>query len=328
MHDRKNNYQGPKRIAHRGDWSVAPENTLSAFKAAVNGKAEGIEIDIRMTRDREIVVFHDETLTRVMAGLQDCPVGKRISELTWEELSCIRLPYGGHLLNHFPRRGFEKEQWYYYPWNQTETPRETVCHMKRISKAAQTEEDFYRMLSQEYADTYRAACEEDPRTERVMRLEEFLLWLKEQAEDFIAEIEYKEASMMEELLTLFEKTGTAGRCILFSGVEAYNREIQTYCAVHGKPEGLKLGANIRFLTEETFASIKEYDLYEVGLNAGAYTKKDVKFLNDLGIQVFSNLGDYHKWWADIQPCGAAEGTAGFKTNCCKPYMNWWNRYAK
>ena len=54
----------PLIIAHRGDVSNAPENTLSAFCSAYERGADGVELDVRLTRDRQLVVFHDRALKR------------------------------------------------------------------------------------------------------------------------------------------------------------------------------------------------------------------------------------------------------------------------
>lgn len=51
-------------IGHRGSSFDAPENTIAAAKLAWEEKADGIEIDIRMTADERIVVIHDETTIR------------------------------------------------------------------------------------------------------------------------------------------------------------------------------------------------------------------------------------------------------------------------
>lgn len=48
-----------KIIAHRGDTKNHPENTLSAFKAALANGADAIELDVHMTSDGELVVHHD-----------------------------------------------------------------------------------------------------------------------------------------------------------------------------------------------------------------------------------------------------------------------------
>lgn len=50
--------------AHRGDAKNAPENTLSAFSLAISNQADVIELDVRQTKDGEIIVMHDENLKR------------------------------------------------------------------------------------------------------------------------------------------------------------------------------------------------------------------------------------------------------------------------
>lgn len=57
--------QCPLIIAHRGDVSKAPENTLPAFQRALESGADGIELDVRLTRDGQLVVFHDRNLKRI-----------------------------------------------------------------------------------------------------------------------------------------------------------------------------------------------------------------------------------------------------------------------
>ena len=47
--------------AHRGARTEAPENTLEAFALAAEQGADGIELDVHMTADGEIVVAHDDT---------------------------------------------------------------------------------------------------------------------------------------------------------------------------------------------------------------------------------------------------------------------------
>ncbi|WP_347549704.1 glycerophosphodiester phosphodiesterase family protein [Pseudalkalibacillus hwajinpoensis] len=55
-------------FAHRGASRQCPENTMSAYKRAVEIGAEGIEIDVQLSRDGIPVVFHDRTLKRTTAG--------------------------------------------------------------------------------------------------------------------------------------------------------------------------------------------------------------------------------------------------------------------
>jgi glycerophosphoryl diester phosphodiesterase len=56
--------QFPAIEAHRGDSSNAPENTLAAFKAAIDLKAPWIELDVHPTQDGALVVIHDDTVER------------------------------------------------------------------------------------------------------------------------------------------------------------------------------------------------------------------------------------------------------------------------
>lgn len=54
------------RLAHRGDWRRAPENTLAAMQAALAVPGcDGLEFDVRVSADGVPVLLHDETLTRV-----------------------------------------------------------------------------------------------------------------------------------------------------------------------------------------------------------------------------------------------------------------------
>lgn len=58
----------PVNLAHRGASASAPENTLEAFRLAVESGAGGLELDVHMTRDGEIVVLHDPTVDRTTEG--------------------------------------------------------------------------------------------------------------------------------------------------------------------------------------------------------------------------------------------------------------------
>ncbi|MFA5517790.1 MAG: glycerophosphodiester phosphodiesterase family protein [Spirochaetota bacterium] len=55
-------------IAHRGASAYYPENTLVSFEAAIQLGAEMVELDVRLSRDGEVVVFHDDTLSRCTDG--------------------------------------------------------------------------------------------------------------------------------------------------------------------------------------------------------------------------------------------------------------------
>lgn len=57
-----------KNIAHRGFKGRYPENTMLAFKKAVEAGADGIELDVHLTKDGEVVIIHDELLDRTTDG--------------------------------------------------------------------------------------------------------------------------------------------------------------------------------------------------------------------------------------------------------------------
>ncbi|MBM7096791.1 glycerophosphodiester phosphodiesterase [Bacillus sp. H-16] len=55
-------------FAHRGVSAFLPENTMVAFRAAADAGADGIELDVQLTKDEEVVVIHDHTLNRTTTG--------------------------------------------------------------------------------------------------------------------------------------------------------------------------------------------------------------------------------------------------------------------
>ncbi|HYV12891.1 MAG TPA: glycerophosphodiester phosphodiesterase family protein [Pyrinomonadaceae bacterium] len=73
----------PLIIGHRGASAVAPENTMAAFREALAVGADGIEFDVRLTRDGVPVVIHDSTLRRTGR------LPHRVAEVTWAEISKI-----------------------------------------------------------------------------------------------------------------------------------------------------------------------------------------------------------------------------------------------
>jgi myo-inositol-1(or 4)-monophosphatase/deoxyribonuclease-2 len=70
-------------IAHRGDPIAARENTPAAFAAAVALGADMVELDLRRTRDGEIVVLHDQSLHRLWG------VDASVGDLDWAEVARI-----------------------------------------------------------------------------------------------------------------------------------------------------------------------------------------------------------------------------------------------
>jgi len=61
-------HSGPLVYAHRGASGYAPENTMAAFRMAVELGSDGIECDVQLTRDGKLVICHDETLERTTNG--------------------------------------------------------------------------------------------------------------------------------------------------------------------------------------------------------------------------------------------------------------------
>ena len=55
-------------LAHRGASGYAPENTLEAFKLAMEMGADGFELDVHLSADGELIVIHDETVDRTTNG--------------------------------------------------------------------------------------------------------------------------------------------------------------------------------------------------------------------------------------------------------------------
>jgi glycerophosphoryl diester phosphodiesterase len=75
----------PLIVAHRGASAEKPENTLAAFRRALERGVDAIELDVHVTRDGVVVVFHDDTLNRLTGGR-----GK-LAAKTWRELSALRV---------------------------------------------------------------------------------------------------------------------------------------------------------------------------------------------------------------------------------------------
>lgn len=73
----------PLIIAHRGASASAPENTLAAFRQAIEAGADGLEFDVQLAKDGVPVVFHDFTLQRMLKKKH------RTSNLTVAELQTL-----------------------------------------------------------------------------------------------------------------------------------------------------------------------------------------------------------------------------------------------
>lgn len=67
-------------VGHRGNAAHAPENTLESFRQALESGADALEFDVRVTRDGEVVVFHDPTVERT-TGARGSVAAMTLAEL-------------------------------------------------------------------------------------------------------------------------------------------------------------------------------------------------------------------------------------------------------
>jgi glycerophosphoryl diester phosphodiesterase len=73
----------PLSVAHRGHSIAYPENTLEAYRKAIELGVEMIECDVNVTRDGILVMMHDSTLDRTTSG------SGRVSGATWEAIQAL-----------------------------------------------------------------------------------------------------------------------------------------------------------------------------------------------------------------------------------------------
>ena len=69
-----------KIYAHRGSSTAHPELTMAAYKAAIDDGADGFECDVRLTKDEQLVLWHDADMQRVAGNRA------RIADLTFKEI--------------------------------------------------------------------------------------------------------------------------------------------------------------------------------------------------------------------------------------------------
>lgn len=267
----------PMRLAHTGVTQFAPENSLEAFQKAAELGCEGIEMDIQISGDGEIIVTHNGTMG-YMTFERHRDV---LRDMTAAEIKRFDIPYRNALKLKYPP----------YPWTEHDGGR--------------------RMIT---PPDYR-----EDRVTHLITFPEFDAWLATVERDMTVEVEFKTTGMCPRMDEILASSPNVSRYIFFSGDWAVLEEMQAHYREKGKPEGLRLGANIRFLNEKTMDFVRRSDLWEVGLNNEAFTKADVDMLAEMGIQVFSNLGDYPEWWQQI--CDM--DIAGFKTNYPDAFTEWW-----
>ena len=279
----KQPYPGlPMRFAHTGVTQFAPENSLEAFKKAAELGCEGIEMDIQLSGDGEIIVTHNDNMG-YMTFEEHRDV---LKNMTVEQIKAFDIPYRNALKLKYPP----------VPWTEHAGGRRMIVPP-----------DYH-----------------EDRVTHLITMPEFDAWLATVDYNLTVEVEFKCTGMCERMDEILAKSENVSQYILFSGNWDVLEEMQEHYRTKGKPEGLRLGANIRFINEKTMEFVRRSDLYEVGLNDGAFTKADVDMLAELGIKVFSNLGDYEEWWAQLGPMGVT----GFKTNYPDAYTEWWARTQK
>ena len=260
---------------------------MGAFQAVVDAGYEGIELDIRMCGDGEVIVCHDHHLSRLTCGHPTSPSIRHLRDMSWEELSRIELPFALHTL-----------------------PEDLPYHSEIETMA----EVPYRALGD-----YQTAYKTETRMAHLMRFVDFDNWMTGLEKKPTVEVEFCEMGMMPRMLEILDASPNKENYILFSGHRDIIDEMQCICRTQGKPQGIRLGANIRYLNDEFKDYIRDKDFFEVGLNDQKYTRDDVAYLNDRGIQVFSNLGYYPQWWEEM----CSNGTLGFKTNYAAAFTDWW-----
>ncbi len=112
-------------LGHRGASSDAPENTLAAFLLALQQGADGVELDARLCRSGEVVVFHDERLEKLTGA------AGRVADISWTDLARLevhagpagaapgRIPLLSEVLEALPRTAFVNVELKSEDWNGT-----------------------------------------------------------------------------------------------------------------------------------------------------------------------------------------------------------------
>jgi len=73
----------PLNLGHRGAREVAPENTLASFGKALELGADGVELDVMLSKDNQLVVIHDYTVDRTTNG------SGKVSDLSLAEIKAL-----------------------------------------------------------------------------------------------------------------------------------------------------------------------------------------------------------------------------------------------
>lgn len=88
-----------KVIAHRGFSSIAPENTLLAFKKAIECKADYFELDVHKTKDDSIVVIHNSSVDKTSSN----NTKGEIAKMNYSDLASIKVGYSEKFSNEYKK---------------------------------------------------------------------------------------------------------------------------------------------------------------------------------------------------------------------------------
>ena len=89
-----------QKIGHRGAKGYVAENTLASFAKAIELGCDGIELDVWLTTDNEVVVIHDETIDRTTDGYG------RINNFLYDEIAVFNIPTLEHIIELVNHRCF------------------------------------------------------------------------------------------------------------------------------------------------------------------------------------------------------------------------------
>jgi len=89
----------PLVFAHRGGSRIGPENTIAAFDRGLTAGADGLELDVRLSSDKIVVVHHDAMLDRTTRS------NGPLKDRTAAELAALDVPRLGDVLARYPKTG-------------------------------------------------------------------------------------------------------------------------------------------------------------------------------------------------------------------------------
>ena len=162
----------PWNIAHRGGAQSRPENTLAAFGYAATCGYDGVELDVQLTRDGDVVVFHDyrlkPDLCRGEDGLWLKPPTPRVKDLTLAELRCFDVGRAD------PASGYAREHPYVVWRDRERIP--TLDEVAATAKNVRAPFQLFVELKTSFSDRNASALPEDlaERTVAVLKAHNYL----------------------------------------------------------------------------------------------------------------------------------------------------------